>query len=287
MRCEAARENLKALSDGELGRVQSWRVRRHLARCAACEEERAMIERLNALLLSADRGERGVAALGRAGALAERSGTRDRIRIVYQLGSAAILALALVVGFHARNNGDPGVALAAAIEAVSGGRGWQTWHLASTAPDGKVTETWLRLPDAFREETRQGNILTELKAQRGKEAWIYLPAEKRAFHARTAIEDPAQYGDALRELKRAQERARTVGGLKVTEHPDRLADGRAVRVTEVEMDYEKHVGRPPEGNGPKTIHSRIVVDALSGRLVTWEQSGYTITSIAYDQPLPD
>jgi hypothetical protein len=123
--------------------------------------------------------------------------------------------------------------------------------------------------------------------QKGKEAWIYLPAEKRAFHAQTAIEDPAQYGDALRELKRAQERARTVGGLKVTEHPDRLAEGRAVRVTEVEMDYEKHVGRPPEGNGSKTIRWQIVVDALTGRLVKWEQSGYTATTIAYDQPLPD
>ena len=29
------------------------------------------------------------------------------------------------------------------------------------------------------------------------------------------------------------------------------------------------------------------MDALTGRLVKWEQSGYTITSIAYDQPLPD
>src|SRR5712692_4515823 len=109
MRCEAARENLKALSDGELGQVQSWRVRRHLARCAACEEELAMIERLNALLLSADRGEHGVAALRHAGSYGGRSGTRDRVRIWYQLGSAAILALALVVGFHARNTGDPGV----------------------------------------------------------------------------------------------------------------------------------------------------------------------------------
>src|SRR6266568_1719963 len=45
--------------------------------------------------------------------------------------------------------------------------------------------------------------------------------------------------------------------------------------------------RPPEGNSPKTIHSQIVVDALTGRLVKWEQSGYTITTIAYDQPLPD
>src|SRR5947209_4362884 len=113
MHCEAARENLKALIDGELGRVQAWQMRRHLARCASCGEELAMIGRLNALLLSADRGKRGIATPGRAGSCGERSGTRDRVRMLYQLGSAAILALALalVVGFHARNNGDPGVAL--------------------------------------------------------------------------------------------------------------------------------------------------------------------------------
>src|SRR5437899_1880064 len=54
MLCEAARAELKALTDGELGLLQAWRVRRHLARCAACHEEEAMIGRVHALLLSAD-----------------------------------------------------------------------------------------------------------------------------------------------------------------------------------------------------------------------------------------
>ncbi len=54
MRCETTRLNLKALHDGELARLDAWRVQRHVQRCARCAEELASLRRLNDLLLSSD-----------------------------------------------------------------------------------------------------------------------------------------------------------------------------------------------------------------------------------------
>jgi len=55
MRCDEARVHLKALIDGELTYVQAWRVRRHVARCAACQKEVADLRAITGALSEADR----------------------------------------------------------------------------------------------------------------------------------------------------------------------------------------------------------------------------------------
>jgi hypothetical protein len=286
MRCERARHNLKALLDGELGSVETWRVRRHLAGCARCQEEYAMIGRLNALLLSADLVQLAATPAIYREMAAEWSDRRQRLRPLYPLVWAAMLALALVVGFHSRDPGSSNVAMAAAIEAFAGGKDWTTWHFAATEPHGRQTETWLRRPDAFREEIRVDGKLIELKVQLDRESWIYQPGEKRAYHAQKAIQNPAQYGDAVYFLKDLQRRARRVGGLKVTERPDRWPDGRAVRVIDIEADYAKHFG-PPGGAHPKTARFKVIVDAKTGLQVKSELWNAVTTTVAHDQPMPD
>jgi hypothetical protein len=54
MRCDTARENLKAYSDRELDPVTAWRARRHLYHCAGCAAELASLQRLHDLLLAAE-----------------------------------------------------------------------------------------------------------------------------------------------------------------------------------------------------------------------------------------
>lgn len=45
MKCLAVREQIKAYTDGELGRVARWRMARHLARCVECQlEAKAMAD---------------------------------------------------------------------------------------------------------------------------------------------------------------------------------------------------------------------------------------------------
>jgi hypothetical protein len=286
MQCDAARQNLKALCDHELGVVAAWRVRRHLRHCAACRRELAMIERLNALLLSADPAGAGVIAAPRARIRGASNGSRGRLRWALQLASTALLVLVLALGFHARNSAPVGIPLAAAIEAFAGGKDWTTWHFVTRAPDGKVIETWLRRPDAFREESRQGSVLTELKVQLDQESWIYRVPEKRAYHAHSAIENPALYGDSVHELKDLQERARRVGGLRITRRSDRWPDGRAVKVIEIEADFAKHFGSRDEPH-PTVWRSTVTVDAQTGLQLTSDREGYLTTTIAHNQPMPD
>jgi outer membrane lipoprotein-sorting protein len=281
MRCERARGNLKALLDGELGSATTWRLRRHLARCAGCQEEFEMIGRLNALLLSAD-----LVPSVPAGSLGVWRDRRNRLRPLYPLVWAGMLALALMVGFHSRDPGSSNIALAAAIEAFAGGKDWATWHFVTKEPDGRLTETWLRRPDAFRAEIRQGGQLVELRVQLGRESWIYQPDQKRAFHAHKPIQNPGSYGDAVYFLKDLQRRASKVGGLKVTERPDRWPDGRAVKVIDIEADYAKHFG-PREGTHPKLAHFKVVVDAETGLQVKSEMWNSVTTTIAHNQPMPD
>ncbi len=46
MHCDQARQQLNALTDGELGRWQTWQIQRHLRRCADCTDELAAIRQL-------------------------------------------------------------------------------------------------------------------------------------------------------------------------------------------------------------------------------------------------
>src|SRR5689334_17014532 len=46
MRCHEVKNQLNALVDEELGVVATWRVTRHVARCAACAAELSEIKRL-------------------------------------------------------------------------------------------------------------------------------------------------------------------------------------------------------------------------------------------------
>jgi outer membrane lipoprotein-sorting protein len=287
VRCDATRENLKALCDGELSRWQSWRVRLHLAHCAACAEELALMQRLHALLLSADPAAQAESTALRSPARPLPTTGRPAIGRLRQVGWLGALMILVVLSVLTWSSTRSSAALAAAIQALDDAKGWRTWHFLMTAPDHRVTETWLRLPDAFREETRQAGRLTELRVQRGKEGWIYLPDQKRAVHAHVPIMDPTKYGTPLDELKRVRQRAQKVGGLKVTETPDRMADGRTVRVMKIEIEYAKHYGPSPDRKDPKTIEYEVIVDAETARLLKWKQGEVTCESAGYDQPLPD
>jgi hypothetical protein len=54
MRCETTQDNLTALYDRELGALQTWRVRRHLAGCATCRTQFTSLASLDSLLKSWD-----------------------------------------------------------------------------------------------------------------------------------------------------------------------------------------------------------------------------------------
>lgn len=208
---------------------------------------------------------------------------------VPRLVLAGAMATTLVIGFLIWNSASSHVTMAAAIQAFTGGTGWKTWHFVMRAPDGEVTETWLKLPDAHRTEIRRNGILTEIKVQKDKEGWIYLPERKQAIRSRIPIENPVSLGDNLRELKRIESRAKEIGGLTVTERRERGADGRALRVMQIDIDYAKHYGPPrPDGTAPKTLRYRVILDAESGRLIKREEEGYlTEETVAYDEPMPD
>jgi len=49
MECRWIFSQLNALADGETGPLQSWRIRRHLRRCAVCAEELARIQQIGVL----------------------------------------------------------------------------------------------------------------------------------------------------------------------------------------------------------------------------------------------
>jgi outer membrane lipoprotein-sorting protein len=245
------------------------------------------MQRLHALLLSADPAAHAGLTAPRLPSRPLPAPRRPAIGRLRQVGWLGALILLAVLSFLIWSSTRSGAALAAVIQALDDAKGCRTWHFVTTAPDHRVTETWLRLPDAFREEVRQAGRLTELQVQRGKEGWIYLPDQKRAVHAHVPIMDPTKYGTGLDELKRVRQRAQKVGGLKVTETPDRTAAGRAVRVMKVEIEYAKHYGPSRDRKDPKTIEYEVTVDADTGRLVKWKQGGVTCESVGYDQPLPD
>ena len=52
--CGAARRDLKAYLDGELGLLWAWRVRRHLRLCRGCAARLEGLRRLHAALREAD-----------------------------------------------------------------------------------------------------------------------------------------------------------------------------------------------------------------------------------------
>jgi Putative zinc-finger len=86
MRCEAARESLVALLDGELSGLTAWSMRRHVARCGDCASEFVSLRNLNDRLRSLDILQRHAVADRRLSVTAAspappRGSRRDRCRV--------------------------------------------------------------------------------------------------------------------------------------------------------------------------------------------------------------
>ncbi|MDQ2686851.1 MAG: zf-HC2 domain-containing protein [Armatimonadota bacterium] len=150
MNCDAVSQNLKALLDGELPRLQAWRVRRHLARCADCREAWTALQSFNAALRAAD--------LFPPEAATPTSARPMRVSRRLALGAlvtAALAAFLFVLPFG-RQPKDMGAAVAAALARTN------TWHLSGWKQiDGKRVpwDIWgRRKPFLFYE--RVGDTIT-------------------------------------------------------------------------------------------------------------------------------
>lgn len=115
---------LHAYLDGELSPVERERLDRHLADCAACrarlDEERALIERADALLALAAPPERA------APPLSELRKPRPMWVVRYPLAWAATIVLAFGVGWYLHGlpspEAEPAVALVPRAPAITAGR---------------------------------------------------------------------------------------------------------------------------------------------------------------------
>jgi hypothetical protein len=295
MRCEAVQENLKAFCDGELKPVEFWRVRRHVRRCPSCEEELALMQRLNTLLLSADivphKAPSDQKAAPRIGTAAEMGGIWRRPRAQWA-GAGAVLLAAVVLTLSSTGRSD---ALAAVMQALAQMKTWKTCHLVTHSRDGTTSEQWVRVRDAVHEEVRRGGALTSVTVQNAHESWLYQADKNMAVHSRVkllAALNGSTVGTVcgpLYDIDRLQQEAKRVGGLTIRERRDRMPDGRAVRVIDVQIDMAKHYQPDPGTTQPKARHDIVYLDAQSAALLRWEAvtDGETFDILSYDEPVPD
>jgi tetratricopeptide (TPR) repeat protein len=197
MNCHRVEQLLDAFIDREIGGWKSWRITRHLARCAACAAICAETRRLGAgarawrnvtappglaarieSALAASPSSANVSASPpisrRTSGLPSR---RETLRVKHSLGAAIIALVALAWFMVAGRHGD--TAYAQLLRVASAYRGINSVHLTGWAlgPEGQRIglEMWCARP--YRSWWKRGN---QLEVCDGKDEWSYEEGAKTA-----------------------------------------------------------------------------------------------------------
>ena len=122
MHCEAVRTALLDFVHGETGPVRAWVLRRHLARCAACAEELAVLRRLTSTLRRAD-----VVPSEPASTFIPSPRRAQAPRVLAVAAASLLIGVLLLLptlNVNRRTTKNPGAAIAAALDRVN------TWHFS-------------------------------------------------------------------------------------------------------------------------------------------------------------